>query len=175
MNALTVNGKQLTIDNVEILGFDEVVKYTRFMWRWDGLVSGSVFQMSSIKLNDIALPYTFIAFGKGSGNDIAAQPASKMVAAEELTDNKKWCVSNMYSNKWGWIIFDMPTAIKLIKYQLQIGGDTAQNTGRNPTRTRLYASTGTPTTFEDDSWELLVDSTAVLPTTNYAWTTVWSE
>lgn len=150
--------------------------YTRFMWRWDGLVSGNVFQMSAIKLNNINLPYTYVTFGKSSGNDISAQPASKMVAAMSGQDaNHKWCINGMSSTKWGWLIFDMPTAIVPTKYELQIAGDTAANPGRNPTRTRLYASYGTPTTFDDQSWELIVDSSMSLPTTNYGWVTVWEQ
>lgn len=148
--------------------------YTRFMWRWDGLVSGSVFQMGAIKLNNIDLPYTYVTFGKSGGSDISSQMPEKMVAAITGDDPyHKWCIGSMYGDKWGWLIFDMPSAIVPTKYELQIAGDTAQNSGRNPTRTRLYASTGTPTTFEDSSWELIVDSSMSLPTTNYGWVTVW--
>ena len=159
----------------EILGYEEQ-QYTRFMWRWDGLVTPGVFQMGAIRLNSIDLPYTYVTYGKGGGNAIAAQLPEKMVAAITGQDaNHKWCVNNWYNNLWGWLIFDMPSAIVPTKYELQIAGDTNENPGRNPTRTRLYASTGTPTTFEDASWELIADSSETLPTTNYAWTTVWSK
>ena len=176
MNALTVNGKQLTIDGVEILGYGEPTKYKRFMWRWDGLVSPHVFQMGAIRLNSIDLPYTYVTYDASEGQLIQMWLPKKLVAAITGQDpDHKWCMNLMYSNQWGWIIFDMPSAIVPTKYELQIAGDTHENPEKNPTRTRLYASTGTPTTFDDASWELIVDSSAVLPTTNYAWTTVWSK
>lgn len=152
---------------------EPVTYYTRFMWRFDGF-DDIAFQMGAIRLNNIALPYTYVTYGKGGGWEISSQMPEKMVAAVNGEDpDHKWCVDGWWDDKWGWFIFDMPTAIVPTKYELQIAGDTAQNTGRNPNRTRLYASTGTPTTFEDASWVQIVDSSMTLPTTNYSWVTVW--
>lgn len=176
ITALSFGNSLLTFNDYVLDATDIPAGYTRFMWRWDGLVSGNVFQMAAIRLNSIDLPYTYVTFGKSSGNNISAQPASKMVAAISGQDeNHKWCINGMSSTKWGWLIFDMPTAIVPTKYELQIAGDTTEYPGRNPTRTRLYASYGTPTTFDDQSWDLIVDSSTTLPTTNYGWATVWEQ
>ena len=171
---LKYNGSILRLPSKATINYEGPTGYTRFMWRFDGIVSSSVFQMGAIKLNNINLPYTYVTFGKSGGSDISSQMPEKMVAAITGDDPyHKWCIGSMYGTKWGWFIFDMPTPIVPTKYELQIGGDTAQNTGRNPTRTRLYASYSTPTTFDDQSWELVVDSSMTLPTTNYGWVTVW--
>ena len=150
--------------------------YTRFMWRFDGIGGSDCFQMGAIRLNDIALPYTYVTYAKGGGRTIAAQLPDKMVAAMSGDDPyHKWCVDRWSSNIWGWFIFDMPTPIVPTKYELQTAGDTADYPARNPTRTRLYASHGTPTTFEDPSWELIVDSSMTLPAANFRWVTVWEQ
>lgn len=171
-NVFTFGNTDATVEPV----FEEKVGFQRFMWRFDGIVNGSTFQMGAIRLNDIDLPYTYITYGKGGGVSINSQPASAMVATITGDDPyHKWCVNMWYANKWGWIIFDMPYGIVPKKYELQIAGDTQSYPGRNPVQTRLFASTGTPTTFEDESWELIVDSNMQLPTTNYYWVTVWED
>lgn len=178
ITALSFGNNLIKFNNyaLDSTGIPEPASYTRFMWRFDGTVSSGVFQMGAIRLNNIALPYTYVTYDKGGGRAISSQMPEKMVAAITGDDPyHKWCVDQWYSNIWGWFIFDMPTAIVPTKYELQIGGDTAQNPGRNPTRTRLYASAGTPTTFDDSSWELIVDSSMSLPTTNYGWVTVWEK
>lgn len=172
---LKYNGSILRLPSTAILDY-VAPTYTRFMWRFDGIVSGSVFQMGAIRLNNIALPYTYVTYNKGSGREISSQMPEKMVAAITGDDPyHKWCIDQLSSDVWGWFIFDLPTAITPTKYELQIAGDTSQNPSRNPSRTRLYASTGTPTLFEDASWDLIVDSSMSLPTTNYGWVTVWEK
>lgn len=174
MKALSFNNKCMLFNN-KLVSYDTTpqITYKRYMWRFDDF-NDSVFQMGAIRLNSIDLPYNYVTYGKGGGSAIQAQMPEKMVAAITSQDpNHKWCVSNWYSNKWGWLIFDLPNAVMPYKYELQIAGDTAQNPSRNPKRVRLYASTSTPTTFDDDSWVLLSDYNQTLPTTNYAWVTIW--
>lgn len=143
--------------------------YKRFMWRWDGVVSGQVFQMSRIQINDISLPYTYVTYAQGSGRVISGQPANLLVQAEA---NSTWCIDQMTSgNVWGWIIFDLNESVQVEKYRIKTGGDTATYPGRNPARIRLYGTNSEATTFDDASWELLSDlSSPSIPTTNMTWT-----
>ena len=143
--------------------------YKRFMWRWDGVVSGQVFQMSRIQINEISLPYSYVTYAQGSGRVISGQPANLLVQAEA---DSTWCIDQMTSgNMWGWVIFELSEAVPVEKYRIKTGGDTATYPGRNPTRIRLYGTNTEATSFDDASWDLLSDlSSPTIPTTNMTWT-----
>lgn len=172
MNALTVNGKQLTIDNVEILGFEEPVKYKRFMWRFDGTEGTNSFQLSRIKVNDEELPYVYVIHGANFSNFSNTQTPQNMLKSDSYVggNDESWGGYANRSTGYGWIIFDISNLITPVKYKLMTAGDTASYPGRNPKRIRLYASTETPTTADDASWVLLDDRSDALPAANHVWT-----
>ena len=151
----------------------ESTSYKRFMWRFDGNVgSSSGFQMSRIKINSETLPYTYVTYGANFSNWSNTQIPQNMVKSEDSVsgNNEKWGGNANSSSGYGWIIFDLATNVVPTKYSLMTAGDTAQYTNRNPKRIRLYASTGTPTTFDDSSWVLLDDRSNALPSSNHVWT-----
>lgn len=138
-----------------------IPEYTRYMWRFD--TNNYQFQLSGLKINSISLPYTYITsyFGGSTWGDGNVQ---NFIDSDETN---KWG-GNLYNNHYGWIIFDLPSATVPETYSLKTANDTATE-DRRPNRSRLYASTGTPTTFDDVSWVLLDDRDPQLPLANLTW------
>ena len=149
--------------------------FKRYMFRWDGVVSGSVFQLSRIMIDDIDLPYTLVNWGASGGSTISNEPASAMIAStSSYTDpNNKWCRTSVSGSSYGWIIFDLPNTHEIQSYRVLTANDTLGSPGRNPTRIRLYGTTSEATTESDASWVLLSDvsnsGNSVIPTDNRTW------
>lgn len=167
---LKYNGSILRLPSKAILDYVPPT-YTRFMWRFDGHDSSSdnYWQMSKIEINDVSRPYTYIT----SYLSASVIYNVNYEGPEQLlnTGTNKWCFRKFPTSGYGWIIFDIPIAVNPLYYRLLTSNDTGNDPTRNPNRNRLYASLGTPTTFDDPSWVLLADYGKVLPTTSNTWWT----
>lgn len=138
--------------------FEPELLYKRYMFRWDNVLSGSVFQLSRIQIDDVELPYTFVGYGISGGNYQSNEPANAMIAStSSFSDpNNKWCMTNI-SGQYAWFIFDLPQSHHPLSYRLMSGNDTSFQQGRNPQRVRLYGTNEEATNFDDPSWVLLSD------------------
>lgn len=148
--------------------------FKRYMWRWDGIWSGTVFQMSRITVGNIERPYTYInAYCSQGSNASNNQLPENMLKSDSLLSTyDKWCRVSINTSAYGWIIFDIGSSEAIDSYTLMTGGDTATNTGRNPKRVRLYGTNVETSSGDDSSWELLSDENVGLPAANHAnWTT----
>lgn len=145
--------------------------YSRYMWSFSGVsggYGGYIFQMEDLAINNIS-GFSYVTASPSTG--FTNQGPEKMIDGNTAT---KWCM-NCSTEQECYLIFDSTDPIVPTSYSLQIGGDTQIYTGRNPKTRALWASTGTPTTFNDPSWELLNISDSAIPTTNYAWVTMWEK
>lgn len=148
--------------------------YKRYMFRWDNVLSGSVFQLSRIQIDDVELPYTFVGYGISGGNYQSNEPANAMIAStSSFSDpNNKWCMTNVYG-QYAWFIFDLQQSHHPVSYRLMSGNDTSFQQGRNPQRVRLYGTNKEATDFDDPSWVLLSDeynyNNSLLATGNREW------
>ena len=169
LSNLTINGRP-----VGLFEETQALSFKRYMWRWDETLGNSAFQMSRIQIDDVALPYTYITYGKTSGRDIGAQPASNMVEdVSTATDpNSKWCLESA-RNASAWIIFELPAIHTPQQYRLMTAGDTGSYTNRNPLRIRLYGTNEETTDADDPSWVLLSDETnennSIIPGQSSTW------
>lgn len=169
LSNLTINGRPVGL-------FEETgaLSFKRYMWRWDETLGNSAFQMSRIQIDDVALPYTYIAYGKTAGRDIAAQPASTLVedVSTATNPNSKWCLESA-RNASAWIIFELPSSHTPQRYRLMTAADTGSYTNRNPLRIRLYGTNKETTDADDPSWVLLSDETnennSIIPGQSSTW------
>ena len=162
------------------LSFPTATKYgtfKRYMWRWDGIGSGTVFQMARINIGNVPRPYTLVSYycSKGTVANNSTQGPDALLSSETpgQAPKYKWCQVDVNSTAFGWIIFDLDNEATPEEYSLIIGEDTASSPGRNPKRVRLYGTNDlTAKTFDNISWVLLSDFNGTLPTTNLdTWTT----
>ena len=163
-------GNRTILDNtrtgyVAFFPEEQATSYKRFMWRFDGSKRQAQFQGSGIKINGISLPYTFVDYYM-SGSVWGDGAATNLIDSDETN---KWggSIGNQTTG-YGWIIFDLPSAVIPEYYELKTANDTA-NEDRRPARSRLYASEETPTTFDDASWVLLDDRDPEWPLSNLTW------
>lgn len=154
--------------------------FKRYMFRWDGVVSGSTFQLSRLMIDDIDLPYTYVNCGSSGGSTISNEPAAAMIASTSsyTNPNNKWCMISVGSSSYGWLIFDLPDTHVIHSYRVMTANDTADDSGRNPKRIRLYGTTSEATTVSDESWVLLSDvsnsGNSSITTANRTWSSYFA-
>lgn len=143
--------------------------FKRYMWRWDGIGSGTVFQMSRVTVGNISRPYTYINSycSQGSNASNNELPENMLKSDSVLSTYDKWCRVSINTSAYGWLIFDIGSSETVDSYTLMIAGDTAANPGRNPNRVRLYGTNVETSSADDSSWELLSDFNGTLPATNH--------